>query len=124
MGTLLRTWLPLVLAATAACAGNTADTRTGTETGGDDDRQARLVVENRSSVDMDISARRHGVPPTPVGFAPANETTTFRLAPGLLAGAGTIHFEASPVRRQGEAVVSDPFNIGPGEEITWSIPPQ
>ena len=122
MRSLLRTCLPLALAATAACAGKTADTGTGT--GGEDDAQARLVVENRSSLDMDISARRHGAPSTPVGFAPANETTTFRLARGLLAGSGTIHFEALPVRRQGVAVVSDPFNIGPGEEITWSIPPQ
>jgi hypothetical protein len=120
MGTLLRICLPFVLAVTAGCAGKTAETGTG----GGGDRQARLVVENRSSLDMDISARRHGLPPTPVGFAPANETTTFRLAAGLLAGSGTIHFEAVPVRRQGEAVVSDPFNVGPGEEITWSIPPQ
>lgn len=117
MGTLLRICLPLALAAAAACAGNTAGT-------GADENQARLVVENRSSLDMDILARRHGAPPTPVGFAPANETTTFELPRGLLAGSGTILFEAAPVRRQGEAVVSDPFNIGPGEEITWSIPPQ
>lgn len=122
MRTLLRTSLPLLLAAAAACAGKSA--ATGGDTGGDTEGQARLIVENRSSLDMDISARRLGGSALRVGFAPASETTTFNLAPGLLAGSGTITFEARPVRQQGTAVVSDPFNVVPGDEINWSIPPQ
>lgn len=84
---------------------------------------ARLAVENRASSDMDIYARVEGSAPTRVGFAPASETTVFTLSPGLIVGAKPIRFEARATRR-GESVLSDPFDVRPGEEVNWSIPPQ
>jgi hypothetical protein len=116
MRTLL-TSLPLLVGVLTACAGNPSASG-GTEGG------ARLIVENRSSVDMDIYARAQTGRATRVGFAPNSETTTFNLVPAVLVGAGSITFEARPVGRRGEAVVSEPFNVSPGDEIEWSIPPQ
>jgi hypothetical protein len=86
--------------------------------------QSRVQVENNSSLDMDLYVRQQGATPVRLGLAPAGEKTTFGLAPGLVAGAGLIRFEARPVRGQGEAVLSDPFAVGRGEELHWSIPPQ
>ena len=86
--------------------------------------QARLQVENNSSVDMDLYIRTGRERPVRLGLAPASDTTTFALAPALLAGTGLIRFEARPVRGQGEPVLSEPFSVAPGEEIHWSIPPQ
>ncbi len=86
--------------------------------------QSRVLVENNSSVDMDLYVRRQGAPPARLGLAPAGETTTFGLAPGLLAGAGLIRFEARPVRGQGEAALSELFSVPRGEALRWSIPPQ
>ncbi|MBA3258742.1 MAG: hypothetical protein H0T68_04665 [Gemmatimonadales bacterium] len=117
MRTLLRTVLPLLLAATSACAGNTAGA-------GDTEGGTRLIVENRSSLDLDIYARSQGSQAPRVGFAPASETTTFQLVPGMLIGARAVTFEARPAGERGQAVLSEPYNITPGDEITWSIPPQ
>lgn len=81
---------------------------------------ATLIVDNPAAFDMDIYVvRRDG--PVRVGFAPAKETTRFTLAPGLLAGAGTIQFSAKPTRG-GETVTSDVFAVQPGDELTWTIP--
>jgi hypothetical protein len=46
----------------------------------------------------------------------------FALPPTVTAGANSIRFEARPVRRGGDPVVSEPFGVR--EEITWSISPQ
>lgn len=118
MRTLLRASLPLVLAASAACAGNT------TGSGAADD-QARLVVENRSSVDFDIYALHQAGRSTRIGLAPGGETTSFQLSRGVLTSFGSITFQARPARAAGgQRVDSEPYNVAPGEEITWSIPPQ
>jgi hypothetical protein len=84
---------------------------------------ARLAVENRSSDDMDIYVHVEGTPPTRVGFAPGSDTTVFQLSPALIVGAKPMRFEARP-SRGGESVFSDPFDVRPGEEVNWSIPPQ
>jgi hypothetical protein len=86
--------------------------------------QARVDVWNNSSVDMDLYVRTGQRRPIRLGFAPASDTTTFALAPALLAGAGLIRFEARPVRGQGEPVLSEPFSVAPGDDLHWSIPPQ
>lgn len=86
--------------------------------------QARVSVENRSSIDMDVYVRRQDDQTSRLGFVPANQTTLFPLPPGLIAGAGIVRFEARPVRGSGQPVFSDQFNIGPGAELSWSIPPQ
>jgi hypothetical protein len=117
MPTLLKTSLALLLAVLTACAGNTSGSG-GTEGG------ASLVVENRSSIDMDIYARSQTGRATRVGFAPNSETTTFKLVPAVLVGAGSVTFEGRPVGRRGEAIVSEPYNLSPGDEVSWSIPPQ
>jgi hypothetical protein len=122
MRTLLRSSLPLVISALVACAGNTA--ATNTDTPGDDSGRTRLTAENRSSVNMDIYARRPDGQESRVGYAPAGETVTFQLPAGLLTGALALHFVARPVRGEGEAIISELFNVKPGEEVVWSIPPQ
>jgi hypothetical protein len=86
--------------------------------------QTRARIENRASLDMDISVRRNDGRATRLGFAPGNETTTFALPPSLTAGAVWVRFEARPVRGSGEPELSEPFPIKMGDEITWSVPPQ
>ena len=127
MHTLLRTSLLLLCVAIVGCASNTSNSGGGTEAAPaseDDANSPRLVVSNRASLDMDIYAVRSGGSAR-VGFAPASETTTFKLTAGLLAGTGgVIRFEARPARRAGQAVLSEPYAVAPGTEITWDIPPQ
>jgi hypothetical protein len=86
--------------------------------------QTRARIENRASLDMDIFVRRNDGRVTRLGFAAGNETTTFALPPSLTAGAAWIRFEAKPVRGAGELVVSEPFPVRVGDEISWSVPPQ
>ncbi|HEY7635728.1 MAG TPA: hypothetical protein VH763_09295 [Gemmatimonadales bacterium] len=59
-----------------------------------------------------------------LGFAPADQKTVFALNPVLSGGPGLIRLEARPVRRGGDAVVSDLLQVQPGERLAWSIPPQ
>jgi hypothetical protein len=81
---------------------------------------ATLIVDNPAAFDMDIYVmRRDG--PIRVGFAPAKSTTRFTLAPGILAGSGTMQFGAKPTRG-GETITSDVFSVQPGDELTWTIP--
>jgi hypothetical protein len=106
----------LLLSLTLGCAGNTAnqsDSGTGT----------RARIENNSSLDMDIYVLRQSGA-TRLGFAPANQSTTFQLTPGILAGAVSLRFEARPVRQSGRPVGSELFQVTPGDEITWSVPAQ
>ena len=86
--------------------------------------QTRARIENRASVDMDISVRRNDGRSSPLGFAPGGETTVFALPAGITAGATWVRFEAKPVRSSGQPVVSEPFPVKAGDEITWSVPPQ
>lgn len=73
---------------------------------------------------MDLSVRRNDGQSSPLGLAPGNETTLFALPPTLVAGAAWMRFEARPRRGTGEPVVSEPFPVKLGDEITWSVPPQ
>jgi hypothetical protein len=123
---MLRTPLLLLFVAVVACAGNTSTSNTGSQSAGYGEieaNSARLEVSNRTSVDMDIYAVGVGAP-VRVGFAPASETTTFKLNPGLLAGAGALRFQARPSQGQGQRVLSEPYNVAAGQSITWDIPPQ
>jgi hypothetical protein len=86
--------------------------------------QTRAKIENRASLDMDIYVRRNDGRINRLGLAPGGETTSFALSPTLTAGAAWIRFEARPVRESGEPVVSEPFPVRMGDEITWSVPPQ
>jgi hypothetical protein len=86
--------------------------------------QTRARIENRASLDMDISVRRNDGRVSRLGFAPAGETTVFALPPSVTAGAAWIRFEADPVRSSGQPVVSEPFPVSQGEEISWSVSPQ
>ncbi len=116
MSTLLR-FLTLASLLQASCFG-------GTPGSPDPSEQTRARIENRSSIDMDIDVRRNDGRVSRLGFAPGGETTTFALPPTLTAGAAWIRFEASPVRESGDPVVSEPFPVRMGDEISWSIPPQ
>jgi hypothetical protein len=116
MPTLLR--IPLLLGlALAAC-------RSGTPGSPEPSDQTRARIENRSSLDVDIYVARNDGRDSRLGFAPGNETTTFALPPTLTAGAAWVRFEARPVRGSGEPVVSEPFPVRMGDEISWSVPPQ
>src|SRR3954466_9632767 len=77
--------------------------------------QTRARIENRSSLDMDVSVQRNDGRSTRLGLAPGGETTTFALSPGTTAGAAWIRFQARPVRSSGRAVVSEPFPVSRGE---------
>ena len=84
----------------------------------------RVRIENRASVDMDIYVVRSDGLRTRLGFVPGGDTSVFALPPAITAGATSITFEARPVRRSGQSVVSEPFGVHEGEEITWSVSPQ
>lgn len=86
--------------------------------------QTRAKIENRSSLDMDISVRRNDGRASRLGLAPGGETTTFALAPSITAGAAWVRFEGKPVRGSGRTVFSEIFPVRPGDEIVWSVSPQ
>ena len=121
-------WLPLAaLAILAACssattnstAGNSAEPAPYMESG-----SARLVVSNRSTLDMDVYMLRQGQR-FRVGLAPAGETTQIELTRSLLAGAGTVQFLASAIRgNPGQPVLTDPVQVHSGQEIDLDVPPQ
>jgi hypothetical protein len=116
MSRLLRYPTLLILTCLVACRTSPGST--------DPSNQTRARIENRSSLDVDIYVRRNDGRTTRLGFASANETTTFALPPTITAGAAWIRFEARPVRGSGEPVLSEPFQVRIGEEISWSVPPQ
>jgi hypothetical protein len=105
----------LLLLLAAACQSSAANP--------EPDGGTRASIENRSSLDMDIDVRRNDGRVSRLGFAPGDETTTFALPPTLTTGAAWIRFEARPTRG-GDPVVSEPFQVRAGEEISWSVPPQ
>jgi len=88
----------LVLLTISCSSGGSPDTTPNPDTGD----QPRARIENRASL----------------------ETAVFALPARVTAGATSIRFEARPVRRAGEPVVSELFGVRTGEEIVWSIPPQ
>jgi hypothetical protein len=112
--------LLLVFLAASCSSGGSPDTTPDPYSG--DERRARF--ENRASLDMDIYALRSDGERIRLGFVRGGETAVFALPSVVTAGATSIRFEARPVRRSGERVVSEPFGINTGEEIVWSISPQ
>jgi hypothetical protein len=107
----------LILMIAAAChSGGPGNTEPANRT--------RARIENRASLDMDISVRRNDGRASRLGFLPGGETTVFALPPSLTAGASWVRFEAKPVRSSDHPVVSEPFPVTMGEEISWSVPPQ
>jgi hypothetical protein len=85
---------------------------------------ARVRIENRASLDMDIYVIRGDNQRVRLGFVPGGETAVFALPATITAGTTSVTFEARPVRRSGQSVVSEPFGVSAGEEIVWSVPPQ
>ena len=118
MSSLLR--LPTLMLAllSISCSNSAPNTTPAPDTG--DQPQAR--IENRASLDMDIFAIRGDGERIRLGFLPGGETSVFVLPATVTAGATSIRFEARPVRRGGDPVVSEPFGVR--EEISWSISPQ
>jgi hypothetical protein len=114
---LTRFFAVLSLVAASACATNQTAAAPS-------DFQATLNVENRSNADMDLYVVSERGGSVRLGLAPAAETTSFKLTPSMLAGAGTVRFQGRPVRGGGEPVLSDPYKVRPGEQIDWSLPPQ
>jgi hypothetical protein len=84
----------------------------------------RVRIENRASLDMDIFVIRSDRQRVRLGFVPGGDTAVFALPPTITAGTTSVTFEARPVRRSGDSVVSEPFQVSPGTEITWSVSPQ
>jgi hypothetical protein len=116
MPALLRYPALLLLTCLAACRASPGSA--------DPSNQTRARIENRSSLDVDIYVRRNDGRDTRLGFVPGGETTTFALPPAITAGAAWVRFDARPVRASGEPVLSEPFPVQMGEEISWSVPPQ
>lgn len=109
--------LPLLILL-VACRTGTTNSPEPTEGG------TNARIDNRASIDADIFVRRNDGQVSRLGFAPAGETTTFALPASLTAGAAWVRFEARPVRRSGEPVVSEPFPVRMGAQLSWSVPPQ
>ena len=86
--------------------------------------QTRARIENRSSLNMDVSVVRNDGRRSPLGLVAAGQTASFALPSGVTAGASWIRFQATPVRGSGSAQVSEIFQIRSGEEIKWSVSPQ
>ena len=118
MPAILRMPSCLLVLLTISCSTSSSNTTPAPDTG--DQPQAR--IENRASLDMDIFAIRGDGERIRLGFLPGGETSVFVLPATVTAGATSIRFEARPVRRGGDPVVSEPFGVR--EEITWSISPQ
>ena len=115
--------LPFLLTAFAiSCSSGNPATTPAPEPQTDD--QARVRIENRASLDMDIYLVRSDGQAMRLGFVAGGDTSTFALPATLTAGANSIRFQARPVRRSGEAITSELFGINSGGEISWSIPPQ
>jgi hypothetical protein len=120
MPAFLRTPALLLVLLTISCGGGSSPETTPNPDTGD---QPRARIENRASIDMDIYAVRNERERIRLGFVPGDETAVFALPARVTAGATSIRFEARPVRRSGEPVVSELFGLT-GDEIVWSIPPQ
>ena len=118
MPAILRMPSYLLVLLTISCSTSSPNTTPAPDTG--DQPQAR--IENRASLDMDIFAIRGDGERIRLGFVPGGDTAVFVLPATVTAGATSIRFEARPVRRGGDPVVSEPFGVR--EEITWSISPQ
>lgn len=120
MPAFLRAPALLLVLLTASCSSGRSSNSTPAPDSGD---QLRARIENRASVDMDIYAVRSDGERIRLGFVPGGDTAVFALPPTVTAGA-SIRFEARPVRRSGERVLSELFGVHTGEEIAWSISPQ
>ena len=121
MPAFLRTPALFLVLLTISCSSRGSPDTTPEPYSGD---EPRARIENRASLDMDIYVLRSDGERIRLGFVPGGEAAVFALPAVVTAGATSIRFEAQPVRRSGERVVSEPFGIGTGQEITWSIPPQ
>ncbi|HEV8177175.1 MAG TPA: hypothetical protein VGP44_05750 [Gemmatimonadales bacterium] len=121
MPAFLRTPALLLTVLTLSCSSGGAP-ETAPAPGSGDELRAR--IDNRASLDMDIYAIRNDGERIRLGFVPGGNSAVFGLPPTVTAGASTIRFEARPVRRGGEPVVSEVFGVHTGEEIAWSISPQ
>jgi hypothetical protein len=116
MPALLRRPLLLLLLTGACHSGNTGGVAPSDQT--------RATIDNRASLDMDLSVTRNDGRTVPLGRVPAGETATFALPPSITAGAAWVRFNARPVRGSGETTVSEPFPVKSGDEISWSVSPQ
>ena len=111
----------LLLGLLAACASSSSETPPP-PAGAEQADEARLVVDNGSSLDMDVFLVRSGQR-IRIGLAPASQTTTFAINRGHMAGAGTVHFLAVPVRG-GQAYEGEPVNVRQGGTVPFRIPAQ
>jgi hypothetical protein len=82
----------------------------------------QLDVVNRSSSDMDIYVVLRGSR-VRIGLAPNSKTTTFKLSPAQVAGAGSVQFLAIPIAGGGEAAQTEPVHISPKDTVVLDVPP-
>jgi hypothetical protein len=120
MPALFRSPALLLVLAMACSSGGSPEPAPNPEPGD----QPRVRIENRASLDMDIYLVRSDGQRIRLGYAAGGETVVFALPAQITTGTTSIQFEARPVRRSGQSVLSEPFGIGVDDEITWSVPPQ
>jgi hypothetical protein len=113
----------LLLSFTLACS-SSSSTGASPEPSPEPSDVPRVRIENRASLDMDIFVIRTDRQRVRLGFVAGGETAVFALPASVTAGTTSVTFEARPVRRSGESVVSEPFQVIRGTEITWSVSPQ
>jgi hypothetical protein len=104
------------------CASNQPTDSTPPVTGETRTRSATLVVDNRSSSDMDVYVNRSGQR-SRLGLAPGSRSTRFTLSPALMTGPGEFRFEAVPITG-GRGSATEPVHVQAGETITLDVPPQ
>jgi hypothetical protein len=115
--------LLLVAALAAGTAGLAGCARTvaGAETS--EPGPAMLIVDNASSIDMDVFMVGN-IERIRLGLAPGGRTTRFAISESAAAGAGLARFEAVPISQRGRAVRTDEASVRPGSSITLRVPPQ
>lgn len=115
--------LAILLAAGAAGGGALGGCARATTEAEASDAPAMLIVDNASSIDMDVFMLG-GTGRVRLGLAPGGRTTRFQIADPAAAGAGLVFFQAVPISGRGRSVATDEAPVRRGDEITLRIPPQ
>jgi hypothetical protein len=105
----------LFLSGIAACNGF------GHSSGGTDQPQTALRVDNQSFSDMTVYAAR-SAQRIRLGLAPGHANTVFTVPAGLMNGLTQLRFIADPIGGARPSV-SEEITVAPGDSVVLQIPP-